>query len=67
MNLDLILANQITINKETLHVLALVTLELDHLTEFFVLHDIAIAAKFFLERLQDLVVAEIFWQALNCC
>ncbi|KAL3578733.1 hypothetical protein D5086_020237 [Populus alba] len=60
MNLDLVLLHNVLINKEILDVLALITLELNDLAEFLVLHNIPITTEIFLESLEDLFVAQLF-------
>lgn len=66
MNLDLILLQKILINKEVLDVLALITLELNDLAKFLVLHNIPVTAEIFLESLEDPFVAQLFRQTLDC-
>jgi hypothetical protein len=60
MNLDLVLLHNVLINKEILDVLALITLELNDLAKFLVLHNIHITTEIFLESLEDLFVAQLF-------
>lgn len=60
MNLDLVLLHNVLINKEILDVLALITLELNDLAKFLVLHNIPITTEIFLESLEDLFVAQLF-------
>lgn len=66
MNLDLILLDEAGLNEELGDVLALIALELDYLAQLLVLHHIPIATEVLLQVLEDLVVAEIFLQPLNC-
>jgi len=61
VNLDqlLILYNSL-LCQELMNVLALVTLQLDNLSKFYILHDSAVTAKLFLESLQHFLVIETF-------
>lgn len=65
MNLDLILVGNAGGEEEVGDILALIALELDHLADLLVLHNVAIAAELFLEIFKDFVVAELLPQPLN--
>lgn len=49
------------INQELLHILALVALQLDHLSHLRVVHDGAIARELLLDDLEDLLLVEFLW------
>lgn len=51
--------------EEFLHILALVSLQLDHLAHLRVGHDGAIAGKLLLDDLEDLLLIELLGQALD--
>ena len=53
------------VDEELLHVLALVALQLDHLAHLRVVDNGAIARKFLLDHLEDLLLVELFRQALD--
>lgn len=53
------------IDQELLHILALVALELDHLAHLGVVDDGAIAGELLLDDLEDLLLVELLWQALD--
>lgn len=53
------------IDQELLHILALVPLELNHLAHLRVVDDGAIAGEFLLDDLEDLLLVELLWQALD--
>lgn len=53
------------VDQELADVRALVTRELDNLTELLVLHERAVAAKVLLERLQDTLDVEVVGEALH--
>lgn len=66
MNLNMILLHDTTINKEVRNVLALITLELNDLAKLFVVHNIPITTEVLFQTLEDLLVAQILSQTLNC-
>lgn len=66
MNFDLVLLDNTSIGQEMRDILALITLELNDLAKLFINYNITVAAEFFLEIFQDLLVAEFFTQPLNC-
>ena len=53
------------IGQEFLHILALIALELDHLAHLRVVDDGAIAGEFLLDHFKDLLLIELFGQALH--
>jgi len=53
------------ISQEFLHILALVALELDHLAHLRVVDDGAIAGEFLLDHFENLLLVELFGQALH--
>lgn len=53
------------ISQEFLHILALITLELDHLAHLRVVDDGAIASELFLDDLENLLLVELLWKALD--
>ena len=53
------------IDQEFLHILALVALELNHLAHLRVVDDGAIASELLLDDLEDLLLVEFLWQALD--
>ena len=65
MKLDVILLDKTSLNKKLRDVLALIALELNYLSQLFVLNDIAVAAELLLKILEDLSVAEVFLQPLH--
>lgn len=67
MNLDLIFLDKSSLNQELGDVLALIALKLNYLPQFFVLDHVSIAAELFLDVFEDLLVAELLLQTLNCC
>lgn len=66
MNFDLFFLCNSSLHKKLRRVLALISLQLDHLTQLWILHDRPIATELFLEILQDPVVIEVFLQSLHC-
>lgn len=54
------------INQEFLHILALVSLQLDHLSHLGVVDDGAIASELLLDDLEDLLLVEFLGQSLDC-
>ena len=67
MDLDLIFLDKTSLNKKLRDVLALITLKLNYLPQFFVLHNVTITAELLLHVFENLLVAELFFQTLNCC
>ena len=53
------------ISQEFLHILALIALELDHLAHLRVVDDGAIAGEFLLDYFENLLLVELFGQALH--
>jgi hypothetical protein len=53
------------ISQEFLHILALIALELDHLAHLRVVDDGAIASEFLLDYFENLLLIELFRQALH--
>ena len=53
------------IDQEFLDILALITLKLNHLTHLTVIDDSAIASKFLLDDLENLLLIEFLGQSLN--
>ena len=53
------------INQELLHILALISLELNHLAHLRVVDDGAIAGEFLLDHFEDLLLIEFLRQALH--
>ena len=53
------------VDEEVVNVLALVSLQLDHLTHLTVVDGSAIAGEFLLDDLEDLALIEFLRQALN--
>ena len=66
MNLDLILLDQTSMNKKLRDVLTLIALKLNYLPQFFVLHNVTITAEFLLHVFENLLVAKLFLQTLDC-
>jgi len=54
------------VGEEFLHILALVSLKLDHLSHLSVVDNGAIASELLLDDLEDLFLVELFGQSLNC-
>ena len=48
-----------------MHILALVSLQLDHLAHLRVMHNGAIASELLLDDLEDLLLIELLWEALD--
>ena len=67
MDFDLILLHNPSLNQELRHVLALIALKLNYLPQFFVLDDVTITTELLLHVFEDLLVAEILLQTLDCC
>jgi hypothetical protein len=53
-------------DQEFLNILALISLQLNHLAHLTVVDDCAIASKFLLDHLQDLLLVKLLGQALDC-
>ena len=53
-------------NQELLNVLALISLQLNHLSHLTVVDDRAIASELLLDHLEDLLLVEFLGQALDC-
>ena len=53
------------VDQELLHILALVALQLDHLSHLRVVDDGAIARELLLDHLEDLLLVEFLGQALD--
>lgn len=54
------------VDKEFLHILALVSLQLNHLSHLGVDDDCSIAGKLLLDHLEDLLLVELLGQSLDC-
>lgn len=54
------------VDEEFLDILALVSLQLDHLTHLGVVDDGAIASELLLDDLEDLLLVEFLGETLNC-
>mmetsp|Transcript_10863 Transcript_10863/g.23165 ORF Transcript_10863/g.23165 Transcript_10863/m.23165 type:complete len:138 (+) Transcript_10863:1231-1644(+) len=65
VDLDLGLGGDFLGDEELPHIVALVSLELNDAAELLILHDVAVAAEFFLERLGELFKVEFLIQALD--
>lgn len=66
MDLDLILLDKSSVNQELGDVLALIALKLNYLPQLFVLDHVTITAELLLHVFEDLLVAELLLQTLNC-
>jgi len=55
------------VGEELLNILALISLELNHLSHLSVDDDGAIASEFLLDDLEDLLLVKLLGQALNSC
>lgn len=53
-------------NEELLDILALISLQLNHLAHLTVVDDRAIASELLLDDLEDLLLVELLGQALDC-
>jgi len=54
------------VHQELLDILALISLELNHLAHLSVVDNGAIASEFLLDDLEDLLLVELFRKALDC-
>lgn len=66
VNLDSSLVDFKSRGQKVLNLLSLITLELENFTKFFVLIDMAVASKIFLESLQDSLQIILCWNTLDC-
>jgi hypothetical protein len=64
VNLDLVFLCDLVINQESMHILALVALKLNNLTQLVVFNNVTVTAEFFFKSLEDLFVIEALLQAL---
>jgi len=55
------------VDQELLDILALISLELNHLAHLSVVDDRAIASELLLDDLEDLLLIELLGKALDCC
>ena len=53
------------VNEELLYVLALISLKLNDLTHFGIVHDSAIAGELLLDDLEDLLLVKLLWETLD--
>jgi len=67
VNLDQILLHHSCLYQKLGNILALITLQLNHLTQLRVLDNSPIATKLLFEILEDFIVIELLLEALNCC
>jgi len=55
------------VGEELLNIFALISLELNHLTHLTINNDGAIASELLLDDLEDLLLVEFLWEALDGC
>eukprot|EP00003_Mantamonas_plastica_P001836 TRINITY_DN11319_c0_g1_i1.p1 TRINITY_DN11319_c0_g1~~TRINITY_DN11319_c0_g1_i1.p1 ORF type:complete len:118 (+),score=12.04 TRINITY_DN11319_c0_g1_i1:93-446(+) len=67
MNLDLSLITNFLFNKELSNLSSLITLQLDHITCFFILHNRSITAELLLKHLENTLHVILFVDSLYCC
>jgi hypothetical protein len=55
----------VLVYEKILHSIALITLQLDHVTGLFIVDDGAVAGKLFLDDLEDFLEVELGWDSLD--
>lgn len=65
VELDLVFLGNLILNKKLHHILPLIALELDDLPQLLIFYNVSVAAKLFLESLQDLLVIKALLQTLR--
>jgi hypothetical protein len=55
----------VLVDEKILHSIALITLQLDHVTGLFIVDDGAVAGKLFLDDLEDFLEVELGWDSLD--